>query len=53
MTIDIIRKANQALIQGKNIKSYDLPKSVKDKIANTIYTREQINNAYAKAVNME
>lgn len=52
MTIEIIRKANKAMMLGKSSENYNLPKKVKSNIANTKYTREQINTAYAKAVKM-
>lgn len=52
MTVDIIRKANRALMKGKELNSYNLPKNVTASIASKKYTREQINEAYAKALKM-
>lgn len=48
MNIDIIKRANRALIKKKTLDSYDLPKNLKQQIANTSITREQINAAYVK-----
>ena len=48
MNTDIIKRANRALIQKKTLDSYDLPKHLKQQIANKSFTREQINAAYAK-----
>lgn len=53
MSKEIIRKANQAMISGKQLSSYDIPERVKSSIANKKYTRDQINEAYAKALKME
>lgn len=53
MTIEIIRKANKAMMEGKSSETYNLPKKVKNNIAKTKYTREQLNAAYAKALKME
>lgn len=52
MSKEIIRKANQAMISGKQLSSYDIPERVKSSIANKKYTRDQINEAYAKALKM-
>ncbi|WP_157770545.1 hypothetical protein [Pseudoalteromonas sp. 1_2015MBL_MicDiv] len=53
MTLEIIKRANRALIEGKNIDSYNLPKKVKESIVSKKYSKEQINAAYAKALKME
>lgn len=51
MNINLARKANEALMSGKKIEDYNLPKKVNGKIAKMKFTREQINSAYAKAAN--
>lgn len=48
MTLDIIKKAVLAMIDKKDISSYDLPESIKSKIASRTYSATEINKAYEK-----
>ena len=50
MNSETIRKANAALIAGKKINSYKLPKKVIEAISNRKYTKEEINAAFAKVI---
>lgn len=49
MTLDIIKKAAKAVISKKDVSSYDLPQSVKSKIAARKYSASEINKAYKKS----
>lgn len=49
MTLSIIRKAAQALIERKEIESYDLPDKVKRKIAERYLSARQINELYRQS----
>ena len=48
MTLDIIRKANNAMIKKKTVSSYDLPDTLKRKIMARHYSTAEINEAYSK-----
>ena len=49
MTLDTIKKAALAMINKKEVSSYDLPKSIKSKIASRTYSASEINKAYKKS----
>lgn len=49
MTLDTIKRAAQAMINKKDLSSYDLPKNVKARMASRTYTSSEINNAYKKS----
>jgi hypothetical protein len=49
MTLDIIKKAVEAMINKKDVSSYDLPKGIKYKIASRNYSVAEINAAYKKS----
>jgi len=49
MTLDIIKKAAKAMISNKELSSYDLPKSIKSKIASSNRSASEINKAYKKS----
>lgn len=43
-----ILRANQAMISSKDLSSYDLPESVKNKIAKRKYSEKELNDMYAR-----
>ncbi|GIU18224.1 hypothetical protein [Shewanella glacialipiscicola] len=49
MTLDIIKKAAAAVMNKKEVSSYDLPKSIKSKITARTYSASEINKAYKKS----
>lgn len=49
MTIDVIKKATKAMINKKELSSYDLPIRVKSQIASRTYSALEINRAYRKS----
>lgn len=51
MTLDIIKKAANAMIKGKDVSSYDLPAEVEKKIVSRRYSASEINAGYRKANN--
>lgn len=49
MTLDIIKKAARAMIDRKDISSYDLPDKVKHKIAARHLSAREINEKYRQS----
>ncbi|MDI5837886.1 hypothetical protein [Shewanella xiamenensis] len=49
MNLDIIKKAAAAVINKKEVSSYDLPKNIQLKIVARTYSASEINNAYKKS----
>lgn len=45
------KRANKAIMDGKNLSDYDLPDSVKKKIAARHYTADEINDKLKKYLN--
>ena len=45
------RRANKAMMDGKKLSDYDLPDSVKRKIAARHYTADEINDRFKKYLN--
>lgn len=43
-----ILRANQSMISSKDLSSYDLPESVKNKIAKRKYSEKELNDMYAR-----
>ncbi|WP_160296934.1 hypothetical protein [Photobacterium halotolerans] len=47
MAKNAVARANEAMMSGKKIASYDLPKDLKLKIHKRRYSQEEINSRYA------
>ncbi|EOB4245195.1 hypothetical protein ACIL2N_000959 [Vibrio metschnikovii] len=46
MSSSIAAKANAAMMSGKKLSSYDLPKEVKRKLAERRYSQQEINDRF-------
>ena len=49
MTLDIIKRAASAIINKKELSSYDLPAGIKYQIASRTYSSSEINKAYKES----